>query len=344
MLDLAQNLNWLGPPAGFESVSAEMGGLECYPSIEGEEASEAISRFTGCEPEHAIAVNGSTEAIFDICLWREEPHIVTVSPTFWEYDFAARRAGKSTSTVLLDPNQGFAFDREAFASQIPDRSLVFLCNPNNPTSTLIERQELTYLASSRPDSMFIVDETYLLFRGDYANRTISKLVADLDNLMVVCSLSKFFATPGARLGFCVASTSTAASLRSWRIPYSVTTQSSGLMSWLLAHNEQYVRQTRLFYDRARTNTLARVRESLAGGAEVAAAEGPFVLVDFRSAAAKHETILDSLHKAGFAVRDGCDLANLGRGWIRTKLADESTMELFCGAFWNGKTIPVGPDR
>ena len=61
--------------------------------------------------------------------------------------------------------------------------VVYLCNPNNPTSTLIDKNELSQLISKHKNTTFVVDETYLLFRKDYSKITLTMEAQSLKTSM-----------------------------------------------------------------------------------------------------------------------------------------------------------------
>ena len=69
---------------------------------------------------------------------------------------------------------------------------VFICNTNNPTSTIYQKKKLLELIKNNPNVQFVIDETYLIFRSDYFKQSLAKQAQRQKNLHVVMSLSKFF--------------------------------------------------------------------------------------------------------------------------------------------------------
>src|SRR5262249_55770061 len=117
--------------------------------------------------------------------------------------------------------EGANFDPEPFDPEGAD--LVWLCNPNNPTGRLWPPGELSAWVRSHPRTLFAVDEAFLplSFAASPEARSMARQVRDLSNLVVVRSLTKYYALPGLRLGYAVASPEWAARLREQAVPWSV---------------------------------------------------------------------------------------------------------------------------
>ncbi len=111
--------------------------------------------------------------------------------------------------------------------------VTFVCSPNNPTGNA-QPVEVTEALARGCDGLVVVDEAYVEFGG----KSAAFLVESLPNLVVVRTFSKAFALAGARLGYCLASSSLVEDLRRVRLPYHVSalTQAAGLAA--LAHADE----------------------------------------------------------------------------------------------------------
>lgn len=105
--------------------------------------------------------------------------------------------GRKHTSFSLDKD--FDLDMEKLSEAIQEHSLVFLCNPNNPTGTYIPRDILLDLIRRHPTSHFVIDESHLLFNKEFDEISLKKDVEQISNLTVVMSLSKFFNIPGIRM-------------------------------------------------------------------------------------------------------------------------------------------------
>jgi histidinol-phosphate/aromatic aminotransferase/cobyric acid decarboxylase-like protein len=106
--------------------------------------------------------------------------------------------------------------------------IVFLCDPNNPTGTVLPPEVIAGWARSHPRALFVVDEAYLPFARGLA----SVLAGAPDNVLVLRSLTKDFALAGLRLGYAVGAPNVIERLRRAQPPWSVNAlaQAAGVAS------------------------------------------------------------------------------------------------------------------
>ncbi|MBW1821970.1 MAG: histidinol-phosphate aminotransferase family protein, partial [Deltaproteobacteria bacterium] len=124
---------------------------------------------------------------------------------------------------------------------------VFICNPNNPTGTLISAQKIKMICLSFPNSNFIIDESYLSFveAGDKGSMKGS----DLSNLIVLNSMSKIFRIPGLRVGFLIASKGIINKFNRFMLPWNVNSLAQAAVSYLMTQKieiDSFLEQTREF--------------------------------------------------------------------------------------------------
>ena len=206
-LDFSANINPLGPPEGalYAAQKALIGEISAYPDGRYPELCEALAGYLRVREETVLPTNGGAEALFLAARGAAEGRpggkAVILDPTFSEYAAAARAAGLSTeSRVARRQEGGFRLDPSVL-DDLDGVSAVFLCNPNNPTGDLTQREDVqTLLHRTRSaGTTLVIDEAF----ADFAP---GESVADLvdERLYVVRSFTKFFAVPGLRLGCLVA--------------------------------------------------------------------------------------------------------------------------------------------
>ncbi len=199
-LDFSQNINPLGaPPAALEAarraLDEETGR---YPDLSYHRLREALGAYVGVHPRSVVPTNGGAEALFLAARAAGKGgSALILEPTFSEYAPAARAAGLlPVRRVVRRPEEGFALDPEALAD-LDGASVVFLCNPNNPTGGVLGRRAVMEITARVRDAgaVLVVDEAFIDFVPDAS-------VADAvdDHLLVARSFTKFFAIPGLRLG------------------------------------------------------------------------------------------------------------------------------------------------
>lgn len=147
---------------------------------------------------------GVLSHIADLFLLPEDECIIP-SPAYPPYYFWAY---KNSATIVDVPckKEDQTIDTAGILAAVTERSkLLFLCNPNNPTSTAIPRDEVVALLRKLPKNMIVVsDEAYVDFSDDPDGLTMVPYLAEFPNLIVVRTFSKIFGMASARLGYSIA--------------------------------------------------------------------------------------------------------------------------------------------
>ncbi len=313
--DFAQNINALGRPPGF-SIQAQLliESVLHYPDAHSEFVSKDIAAAFGLSPDGVIFCNGSTEALFTIPMLINKKTALIPSPTFWEYSLANQKAGHQIDFLPLTEVENFILNLSNLEDRLTSDTAVYLCNPNNPTSTLMERKKFLTLVKAHPGTCFIVDETYLIFRQDYSQLTLTFEAQNLDNLFVVTSFSKIFAVPGIRSAFLVSSPSNITKYKESRMPYATNTFSERITSWLVKQTSHFL-TTRNFFLQARPDTYKLFRDKFSSILQPFVPEANFILL--KILVDKTSTkVATKLKERGFLVRDGTELGFTDDCWLR----------------------------
>ena len=199
LLDFSQNINPLGPPqdaleAARQALCEEAGR---YPDLEYTVLRRALAEYLGISAERVVPTNGGAEALFLAAAAARVGGVLVLEPTFSEYAAAARASGKEVvRRVARRPESDFGFEPGTL-EDMSGVSVVFLCNPNNPTGDSLGRRQVLELASRvrEAGATLIVDEAFADFSPGIS---VSSMVDE--HLWVARSFTKFFAIPGLRLG------------------------------------------------------------------------------------------------------------------------------------------------
>jgi threonine-phosphate decarboxylase len=200
LLDFSQNINPLGMPsrameAAQRALREEAGS---YPDAGYRRLRAALAPYLGVSPAKILPTNGGAEALFlAVRCARAGGKALILEPTFSEYAAAAHAAGLVPERrVARRPEDGFRLDPDAL-EDLDGVSLVFLCNPNNPTGDSLDRGEVLEVADRVLGSgaILVVDEAF----ADFAPE-ISAVTHAIGDLYVARSFTKFFGIPGLRLG------------------------------------------------------------------------------------------------------------------------------------------------
>lgn len=200
LLDFSQNINPFGCPSGAMEAAQRALREEThrYPDAGYRELRAALASYLGVSPARILPTNGGAEALFLAARGaRPGGRALILEPTFSEYAAAALAAGlEPVRRVARRREDGFRLDPAAL-EDLDGVSLVYLCNPNNPTGDCLDRAEVLEVAERvlESEAVLVVDEAF----ADFAPE-ISVAAHASETLCVARSFTKFFGIPGLRLG------------------------------------------------------------------------------------------------------------------------------------------------
>jgi len=316
MTDHSSNINPIGSTkAATDAIRKNANIILEYPDYLNTKINALVHTYFDVPLKNISVGAGSTQILFDIPRILSYKRSVVIVPTFWEYATLNERSRKIVKKIHLKEEHGFNPDYPLIQKSIRDGDAVFICNVNNPTSKLYKKDDLLKLVKNNPGVQFIVDETYLIFRKDYKKETLSKEVQKVNNLHIVVSLSKFFALPGIRLGVIISNKDTIASyIATAHIPYSIHPLSWTALEPLLGDKE-FTKKGREFYDTERKDFYEKVYTKLAGKLKVLEPDGNFIFGRILTGQ-KSSDIVRALSIRGILIRDGNELPDVGKDWVR----------------------------
>ncbi len=221
---LAANESPLGPlPSVAAAIAAAIGGINRYPDGEVTTLTGDIARWLGTSPERVVVGAGSVAAIQMLfeAVCDPDTEAIYAWRSFEAYPVLAKLAGMRPVAVPLRDER---HDLNAMAAAVtPQTRLIIVCNPNNPTGTVVLRGELEeFLDQVPPDCLVLFDEAYREYVRDTSVPDALTLAAGRPNVVVVRTFSKAFGLAGLRIGYLVAHPAVAAEVRKTRLPYSVS--------------------------------------------------------------------------------------------------------------------------
>ncbi len=166
----------------------------------------AFAAHAGVPPEYVLVTQGSREVICVTALAfaGRGADVLCADPTFEGLSSYAEHMGATVHRVPLTADH--AHDLEAMERRLTNRvGLVFVCNPNNPTGTLVPDNKLRdYVTSTARRTTVLVDEAYHDYVTDPSYRTMTDLVLRGENVVVLRTASKIHGLAGCRIGFAIA--------------------------------------------------------------------------------------------------------------------------------------------
>ncbi len=257
VLDFSANINPLGPPSSAIEALRSYNPTE-YPDPEASELTLALAQHLGAPTENILVGNGSTELIHllsRVLLHQERndskagPVAFILSPTFSEYERAARLVRATIELAEAREEQGFRWDIPAVCQLMAkgNARLVFLCNPNNPTGLYLGLKEAWALAESCGKGYLVLDEAFISF-VDIAWDSLPLI--GKGNIIILRSMTKDYALAGLRLGYCLGSPDIIRQIRAFQPPWSVNgaAQVAGLAA---LRDSEHLERTRRLIAQAR---------------------------------------------------------------------------------------------
>ena len=231
VLDFSASINPLGAPP---AVTLAMNGVDlaAYPDTECTALRESLADRLDVSPREILVGNGSTELIHLTA--RAYLHSGTTAaiftPTFGEFEAACAMQNARIIDITANEADHFSWEIEKAVRTIAEQSptLVFLCNPNNPTGRYMSEEDVREIAGALPqDSLLLLDEAYLPFVDSRWN---SLPLLDLGNVALLRSMTKDYALTALRLGYMLAPPDVVERVRSQQHSWSVNAlaQSAGI--------------------------------------------------------------------------------------------------------------------
>lgn len=203
-IDFSANCNPLGTPRKVkEAIIESLDHINDYPQVGCFPLKKAIAEYEHTDFSQVICGNGAAEVIFTLCRAVSPKKALVPAPTFAEYQQALYSVGCQVKFFYLDEKKQFRLDEDFISALTPDLDILFLCNPNNPTGLLVEKEVLKKLLDRcrQLDIFMAVDECFLDFVQEPEKYTLKEYLKDYENLFLFKAFTKRYAMAGVRLGY-----------------------------------------------------------------------------------------------------------------------------------------------
>ncbi len=298
--DFSTNINPYGPPKRVEEFikSGEFFELQKrYPRIYPKKLEERLGEILG---RRVLVGPGSCFFIYLIASLFSGKRVLTLSPSFIEYELAAKAYGCEVLYHRLREDMEFRVCLGELTASSLDADAVFLCNPNNPTGRLMDKEELeAFLRWSQARGLFVIlDEAFVDFVDGWD-------VEYGDNVLVLRSFTKSYGIPGIRLGYVFGNGELLEKLKGRIPPWSLGggVEEIGL---LCLEEEDFLRESMGFIGKEK----GRVFKILSERFKVFPSSANFYL--FKAPKKLFSFLLDH----GVLIRDCSSFRGLGKGFFR----------------------------
>ena len=299
VVKLASNETSIGPsPLAIEAIIKEAKNINLYPEATSRLLREKLADKLKIDKEMIICGNGADDVIdlIGMAFINEGDEVITSEATFPAYRTAVKiMGGKFISVKLKD----FRFNLEEIAKRINEKTkMIFLCNPNNPTGTILTKEEINRFMKKIPKDIIVVfDEAYCDYveNKNYINGL--PFVSEGKNVIVVRTFSKIAGIAGVRVGYAIARQELIGYLR--RVVNPFTTNRLAQVAAIASLEDEEHRRKVLSLNHEGKEYLYKALDKL--GLFYVPSETNFIFIDVKE---DSEIVFNKLLKKGIIVRPG----------------------------------------
>lgn len=327
IIDFSTSINPLGVSKKVKAeIRKHLKYLHNYPDPEAKRLRRYIAQYHGVNPETVLCGNGSTELIYLIPRALKPKNVLIPAPTFSEYERACKMSNELRVTSYeLKKENNFEINADEFIAAMRGNrnselgtqnselnsslpcDMAFLCNPNNPTGRLLKREDVRKIADAAKElkCYLIVDEAFIDFcPGD----SVINEVQNNPYLIVLRSMTKFYALSGLRIGYGVFPQHLINRLKEYKEPWTVNS---------LAQRAAVIALKDKVYRKETSRLMAEEKRFLENGLKKLGivffhSDVNFYLLKISNAA----EIYQKLRRKGILVRDCSNFRGLDSTYIR----------------------------
>lgn len=323
VIKLASNENPYGSsPKVLQAIQQEFTNISIYPDGSAVALTQALVKQTGLNEDQFIYGCGSDEIIALITraflLPGEES--IMADQTFSVYKSNVEIEGAVAVEV---PLRDGVHDLDAMLAQINDRTkIIWICNPNNPTGTIVSEADLIAFLNQVPKHVMVVlDEAYAEFVTDRSYPDGIRLLSAYENLVVLRTFSKIYGLASLRIGYGMGTKSTIRLINQVREPFN-TSRVAQAAAIAALEDQEFVRECRERNEEGRAYLQTEFKRL---GLKFFPAHGNFIMLDVRRPSSE---VFEELLRKGVIIRAG---HHKYPTYIRVSVGSQPQNELFIRA-------------
>lgn len=318
IISFSANVNPLGiSPKLKHTLSERIDSIMSYPDREYTSLRKCIAKYVHTDIDNIIVGNGSTELISLFIQIKHPKKALIIGPTYSEYEREVSLGGGCTLYYRLKEEKDFALEIATLEKDLTsDVELLVICNPNNPTSTSITRNDMRKILDiCKQKGIFVmVDETYVEFAEDIQKVTSAPLTNYYNNIIILRGISKFFAAPGLRLGYAICgNVDLVKEMNQRKNPWTINSLAA-IAGEIMFTDEEYIKETRSLIATERE----RICKSLNSCKNIKcfSPTANFVLVKILKEDITSMDLFEAAIRKGFMIRDCSTFPFLNNKYIR----------------------------
>lgn len=316
IIKLGSNENPWGPSKkALEAIEEELKNINRYPESDLRELQRETAKYSGVKDTQVIVGGDGADEIIDVLAKTfidEGDEFIVPLPSYMYYEYLLQQYGAKPVYARwnLDENK---LDVDSIFEVISDKTkMIFLCSPNNPTGTLISKEDISRIASENPDILIVVDEAYF----EYSEVTNKDLINEFSNIFIIRTMSKVMGLAGMRIGYGLSNEEIIEYMHRIKPVFSLTR-----LSYVAALNtlrdEDYIKESiekgiesrQYLYDE-----LSKI-DSL----QVFPSKSNFMLIGIKDTGFTASELTKKFMEKGIIVRDCTSFKGLDEYWIRISI-------------------------
>jgi threonine-phosphate decarboxylase len=240
IIDFSSNIN---PFFDFSKIKkiiySSLNEICFYPEIEYRKTREKIAEKFGLNYKNILLGNGSIELIYILPKSLNFKKSLILIPTFSEYERAVKSNGGEVLFFEMKEENNFKINLNEILKYIKYFDSIFICNPNNPTGTFIEKEEILSISNKLNEKFIIIDEAFIDFTD---KETMTTEVNKIKNILVLRTLTKIFPIPGVRIGYLCGNENLIEKIENFQYPWNVNTFAKNLIEYLIHQDLRKIRE------------------------------------------------------------------------------------------------------
>lgn len=317
LLDFSANINPLGLPQRIKDrLIKNLDGIMRYPQPDSDTLKAALAAFHRIRASNLLIGNGSTELIYLLPRALGPKKVLILVPSFSEYEFAAKAAGARIEFLKSREEEAFKPDVPGLIKMIPAADLVFLCNPNNPTGCCLPHSKILYIMQSciRHKTMLVIDEAFMDFMPDDLRFSMISGAVGNKFVLVIRSLTKFFAIPGLRLGYLAGHQDLIEKISYFLYPWNVNFLAQ-IAGEEIIKEKDYIKKSREYVFKEKSYLFRNLKKF--SGLKICPPNCNFILCKLQNSRVKNADELDAkLARKGIIIRNCGNFRGLSDKFFR----------------------------
>ncbi len=318
IVSFSANVNPLGLSGRLsKELASHLDVISSYPDREYTKLRNVISSYTDASADSIMVGNGSTELISLFIKMVSPKKAMIIGPTYSEYERELSLGGGSSLYFPLREEDGFVLNTDELIGSLNESiDMLIMCNPNNPTSSAVTRHEMRRIldACKTHDIFVLIDETYVEFAEDYDAINCVPLTSSYNNLCILRGISKFFASPGLRLGYAICGNADLMSeINAVKDPWTINSLAE-IAGQLMFSDSEYIKATKELISSERRKVTSALRAM--DGLKVYEPTANFVLCRITKENVDADILFDNAIRRNMMIRNCSSFPFLNNSYFR----------------------------